>query len=83
MIICNSTVNRDQLISFLKANGIWSVFHYLPLHKSEYYLNKYEGSELPKSDYYSDCLIRLPMYYELESEQIETIIEKVKEFYTS
>lgn len=81
-LICNSKEKRDQLISFLKVNSIWSVFHYLSLHTSDYYLNKHDGRELPNSDYYTDCLVRLPMYYSLELAQIETIIEKILIFYS-
>lgn len=64
-VVCNTTFQRDILINRLKENNILSVFHYLSLHKSPYYLSLYSGNELPESDRYSECLLRLPMFFEL------------------
>jgi dTDP-4-amino-4,6-dideoxygalactose transaminase len=44
------------------------------LHKSEFYHEKHDGRELKFSDNYSDCLIRLPLFFELES-QIDSVVE--------
>ncbi len=73
---------RGQLIDFLKANGIWAVFHYIPLHsapagkKYGYFAgeDKYTTRE-------SERLLRLPMYYGLTLDEVEYICGKVKEFY--
>jgi dTDP-4-amino-4,6-dideoxygalactose transaminase len=64
-LVCPSFDFRTELIKRLKEQDIHAVFHYLSLHKSEYYKNKHDGSELKLSDQYSDCLVRLPMFYEL------------------
>jgi len=81
-ITTNSEEERIALISYLKQNGIHSVFHYLSLHKSEYYLkNNNERAELIYSDLYTARLLRLPFYYELSSEEINRIVEGVIEFY--
>lgn len=69
----NNLENRSAVISKLKENNILSVFHYLSLHKSEYYQNKHDGRILENSDRFTDCLLRLPLYYELEIEQVNTI----------
>lgn len=73
---------RSALISFLKENGILSVFHYIPLHSAPAGL-KY--GEFRGEDEYttkeSERLARLPMYYGLTMEQVDYIISKVKEFY--
>jgi dTDP-4-amino-4,6-dideoxygalactose transaminase len=80
-IVCNNGKIRNNLISFLKQNNILSVFHYLSLHKSPYYCNKHDGRDLPYSDFYSECLMRLPLFYELKEEELETVIIKIKEFF--
>nr|WP_240782253.1 MULTISPECIES: DegT/DnrJ/EryC1/StrS family aminotransferase [unclassified Escherichia] len=72
---------RSELISYLKENKIHSVFHYLSLNKSEYYIKQNEKVNLKNSDKFSDCLLRLPMYYELESKQVNYISEKITEFF--
>lgn len=74
-LICNSIQQRSALIQKLKDNNVSAVFHYLSLHTSPFYFEKHDGRVLSQSDYYSDNLIRLPMYYELDKMQIENIID--------
>jgi dTDP-4-amino-4,6-dideoxygalactose transaminase len=80
-LVCNSGKERDMLISNLKTKGIWTVFHYLSLHTSPYYYDKHDGRDLPESDKYSDCLVRLPFFYSLYEENQKRVIEKISEFY--
>ena len=68
---------RDAFIRHLRTNGIHAVFHYLSLHKSKYYKNKYVGEELINSDKYSTTLLRLPFYYELSEFDINKIAHKL------
>ena len=79
-LVCDNVDDRTRFIQHLKNKGILSVFHYLSLHKSSYY-EKYSTrkSELPNSDMFSDCLVRLPLFYELTDEQVEYIINTIKE----
>jgi dTDP-4-amino-4,6-dideoxygalactose transaminase len=81
-IVCKSVEERDSLLSFLKLNQINAVFHYLSLHKSPYHLANNPLVDLPNSDHYSDCLIRLPFFYELKEEQINLIVTKINEFFS-
>lgn len=69
-LVCNSLEERSQLIKRLKDNGILAVFHYLSLHSSPYYTDKHDGRELLECDRYADCLVRLPMYYELKDDEV-------------
>lgn len=82
-IVCNSLEERSELISYLKKHDIHAVFHYLSLHKSEFYKDKYIGEELINSDLYTDRLLRLPMYYELSVAEVEMIAGRIVEFYES
>jgi dTDP-4-amino-4,6-dideoxygalactose transaminase len=80
-LVCKKPESRNKLIDFLKANKILSVFHYLSLHKSPFYADKHDGRNLPESDRYSECLVRLPLYYELEESQIEQqIVSSITKF---
>lgn len=76
-IICNSVEDRSGLIEELKKLGIYSVFHYLSLHKSDYFLQNNELIDLPNSDKFQDTLLRLPMFYELTLEQVDYICESI------
>jgi dTDP-4-amino-4,6-dideoxygalactose transaminase len=74
-VIMPSLELRTGLIASLKARGILSVFHYLPLHLSEMGI-KLGGraGQCPVTECVSDCLLRLPFYNDLtESEQDEVI----------
>lgn len=80
-IVLKNLQTRSSLIDFLKTKEILSVFHYLSLHKSPYYTSRYSGGELPEADRYSDCLLRLPMFYDLEISQVEMICGYIKQFF--
>jgi dTDP-4-amino-4,6-dideoxygalactose transaminase len=69
-LVCQSLEQRTALIEHLKKNQILAVFHYLGLHKSPFYTPRHDGRELPASDRFSDCLVRLPMFYALEVERV-------------
>jgi dTDP-4-amino-4,6-dideoxygalactose transaminase len=81
-IACQHLEERTKLIQFLKKQDIHAVFHYISLHKSDYYSRDNEVPGLPYADYYTDHLLRLPFYYELKDEEQETIITLIKDFYT-
>ena len=80
-VVCRSLEERTGLIEHLKAAGIYAVFHYLSLHKSPFYHARHDGRELPWSDFYTDCLVRLPMYYELSDADVDRVAEAVHGFY--
>jgi dTDP-4-amino-4,6-dideoxygalactose transaminase len=65
-LICDSLKQRTNFIDYLKNNDILAVFHYISLHSSPFYLEKHDGRILPNSDFFTDTLVRLPMYYELD-----------------
>ena len=82
-LVCRNLDERTGLIAYLKEKGVGAVFHYLSLHLSEYYKEHHEGviPELPNCDRFADCLVRLPMFFELKDEEVRFIIEGIKEFF--
>jgi dTDP-4-amino-4,6-dideoxygalactose transaminase len=79
-IVCESLEVRSRLISHLRSNEILAVFHYQSLHKSKFYENR-SKQDLPYADMYSDCLVRLPLFYELKDEEIDRICHEVISFF--
>lgn len=73
---------RTRLISFMKEQGVGCVFHYIPLHSAPAgrKFGRFYGEDVYTTRE-SERLMRLPMYYGLEAEQIDYVIEKIKEFY--
>jgi dTDP-4-amino-4,6-dideoxygalactose transaminase len=80
-LVCSSLQQRTSLIEHLKKDDIYAVFHYLSLHKSPFYQSRHDGREIPFSDLYTDCLVRLPFYYELTNENLDKIINSVRTFF--
>lgn len=67
-LLFDSLNDRTNFAQRLKENQILSVFHYQSLHRSQLakaYLPEQDLRYLPQSDRFSDCLIRLPLFYEL------------------
>lgn len=79
-LLCPSLEYRTELMKYLKENDIQTTFHYLPLHSSKYYADKHDGRVLSMCDYYGDCLVRLPLFYELSDMEVTKIIKHVVEF---
>ena len=79
--LCSSSEERRKLIKHLKEKEIQAVFHYISLHSSPFFKKKYKGKKLENSDFFSDHLVRLPLYYELANSEQEKIINEIKSFY--
>ena len=81
-LVCRSLDERTALINYLKQNDILAVFHYLSLHKSDYYL-KHGGffTELPNCDKFADQLVRLPMFYDLTDSDAQKVVQSICNYY--
>jgi dTDP-4-amino-4,6-dideoxygalactose transaminase len=78
-LVCESLEQRTAIIAHLKSCDILAVFHYISLHSSPYYKEKHDGRELINSDNFTARLVRLPMYYELDVEEVVKKIVKYAE----
>ena len=72
---------RTQLIQYLKQNDILAVFHYIPLHSAPAGIKygRFYGTDVCTTRE-SERLLRLPMYYSLQEEQISFVTECIKRF---
>jgi len=77
-ITCKDGATREKLILKLKENGFHAVFHYLSLHSSDFYKEKHDKRELLNSDNFTECLVRLPLFYELNEGELDNIIQCIK-----
>ncbi len=73
---------RTALIDYLKENGVYSAFHYIPLHTAPAGLKfgRFHGEDVYTTRE-SERLTRLPMYYGLKEDEVQYVVDKVKEFY--
>lgn len=78
-IVCKNIDHRSSIINILKENGFHAVFHYLSLHSSEFYKDKHDGRELENSDKFTNCLLRLPLFYQLNGDNISKIVNLISQ----
>ena len=74
---------RTELISYMKEQGILLTFHYVPLHSAaagEKY-GRFHGEDVYTTAE-SERLVRLPMYYGIREEDVNTVIEAILRFYS-
>ena len=84
-VYCLRVKNRTSLSAFLNENGVETSIHYptalpfLPAYSFLYY----GPNDFPVAFKYQDEIFSLPMYPELTHDQIDFIVEKIKEFYST
>ena len=81
-IMAKDLEERENLQRFLRGRGIGSAFHYIPLHSAPEGIRagRFEGEDTYTTNVY-ERLLRLPMYYQLSAEDIDTVCEAITEFY--
>ncbi|HRS19828.1 MAG TPA: dTDP-4-amino-4,6-dideoxygalactose transaminase [Bacteroidales bacterium] len=73
-LVCSSLEERTEFITKMKKQEVNPVFHYQSLHASAFYKDKHDGRVLPHADRYTDCLVRLPLFYEVDEKKILEIM---------
>jgi dTDP-4-amino-4,6-dideoxygalactose transaminase len=80
-VLLKDLATRSALIAHLKSRGVHSVFHYVPLHSSP--AGRRYGraaSPLPVTEDIANRLLRLPLFYGLEEEQVAAITTEIAAF---
>jgi len=80
-IVCRSLEERTNILDYLNSQGICAVFHYQALHASKYYLKDAKLTQIPNAELFSNCVIRLPLYYELKRNDQQSVIDHLKIFF--
>ena len=81
-IKCKDLEERTKFISFMKEHEIGCVFHYIPLHSAPAGLKfgRFDGNDKFTTSE-SDKLVRLPLWYGMKDDEVETVIKYVKQFF--
>jgi dTDP-4-amino-4,6-dideoxygalactose transaminase len=76
------SLSRDRLQAHLKENGIGTLIHYpVPVHLQPAYKGRFRGSDaLPESERASREVLSLPIYPELGTREVDSVISAVKNF---
>jgi len=73
---------RTQLAEYLKERGVIAVFHYISLHSSPYYTQKHGKRVLSNADRYTDTLLRLPLFFEMNLEMVSEVVDLIENFFS-
>ncbi len=81
-IKCRSLEERTDFISYMRANDVQTVFHYIPLHSAPAGIKygRFNGVD-ENTSAESNKLVRLPMYYNLDPKDAEKIVRTIKSFF--
>lgn len=82
-VTLKSGSERDQLMEFLRSQGITALFHYLPLHSSPYFTPLHDGRSLPNTDRFSATLLRLPFYNKLKRKEADHVINAIGLYFST
>lgn len=82
-LLMRNNEERGALIRFLRERDIHAVFHYVPLHDSPAGL-RYARSvgELPVTRQIADCLVRLPLYSDMNIRQVAQVCAAIFQFFS-
>lgn len=83
-IKCKNLDIRQSYIKYMKENDILCTFHYVPLHSAPAGIKfgRFNGEDRYTTNE-SDRLVRLPMYYNMDSRDLKKVINKTIEFFTN
>lgn len=84
-VVCSNLEERTKLLEHLKEHGVNAVFHYQSLHKSIFYKEHSIQSniDLPVTDMYTDCLLRLPLHYYMGDQDCQKVCNTIINFYNN
>jgi dTDP-4-amino-4,6-dideoxygalactose transaminase len=71
---------RTDYIRHMRENGILTPFHYVALHLSPMGQRFHDGRPLPVSERLTDCLVRLPLFFNITNSEVDTVIGRTLEF---
>ncbi|WP_376098462.1 dTDP-4-amino-4,6-dideoxygalactose transaminase [Roseomonas sp. CCTCC AB2023176] len=81
-VLARDIAERTALIAHLRAAGILSVFHYVPLHSAPFAGTiGVPRTELPVTDDTSARLLRLPLYFDLTDAEVTEVAARIRDFY--
>lgn len=73
---------RTQLIKYMNDNGIYCVFHYVPLHSAPAggRFGRFHGADVYTTKE-SERLVRLPLYYGMTEDEVDEVCDQIISFF--
>ena len=70
---------RREVVEALKAKGVGTLVHYLPVHTQPYYRERYGALDLPGATAWYDRCLSLPLYPGMADEDVDRVVEALTE----
>ena len=71
-------VTRAELMTTLRASGIGTQVHYIPVHRQPYYRERYGLLELPGADAYYERCLSLPFYPAMADDDVYRVVNALR-----
>lgn len=78
-ILLPEGMQRMRFIDAMRQQGVQTSIHYPPIHRFRFYQEHYPGVVLAKTECVAAREVTLPLYPGMSQEQVETVIEAVKQ----
>jgi dTDP-4-amino-4,6-dideoxygalactose transaminase len=76
-VLLPAKVNRQRVMGHLRDDSIQSSIHYPPIHKFSYYLERFPGVILPKSEEFCARELTLPLHPSLTEDDVKCVVESL------
>ena len=73
-IVLNTAAQRHHFIGQMAEKGIACRLHFAALHTSPMGRKLHDGRALPQSEKLSDCLVRLPLYFQMSDGDADRVV---------
>lgn len=82
-ILLNNNLSRKSFMQFMKERSIQTSIHYPPIHKFSHYASAYQNARLSRTNDIATKIVTLPLYPDISRDQIDYVIESIKEWSVS
>jgi dTDP-4-amino-4,6-dideoxygalactose transaminase len=79
-LVMRTGEQRGRFIEFMRARGVMCPFHYVSLHRSPMGSRFHDGRPLPMTERLSECLVRLPLFFNITDAEVAHVIGCAREF---
>jgi dTDP-4-amino-4,6-dideoxygalactose transaminase len=77
-VLLPAEVNKQKIMNHLRCAGVQSSIHYPPIHHFSYYLERFPGVMLPKTEKFSARELTLPLHPTLTEDDVERVVMSLR-----
>lgn len=70
--------SRAQVMRDLKAAGIGTMVHYIPVNRQPYYRRRYGLTPLPGADAYYERVLSIPLYPSMQDADVDRVVDALQ-----